>query len=182
MFDDNFDFLARPQSCQKLHAGIRRISRSNNTRLCQPQKSREIGDSWRCFSLLLHQPWSFLKSVKKSAIVTFNFFHWIPLKRYLMLNFWTQTQELTSWARLLLSSLLKARLHWRFCSAFSSDVFAIDVHVFCHRYKFKQGKFNGKPWGDAVWKIEKVLFFKTSRPKVHGFACLGCHIHPWRQT
>ena len=77
---------------------------------------------------------------------------------------------------------IKARLHWRFCSAFSSDVFAIDVHVFCHRYKFKQGKFNGKPWGDAVWKIEKVLFFKTSRPKVHGFACLGCHIHPWRQT
>ena len=46
--------------------------------------------------------------------------------------------------------IFKARLHWRICSAFSSDVFAIDVHVFCHRYKFKQGKFNGKPWGDAV--------------------------------
>ena len=29
---------------------------------------------------------------------------------------------------------LKVRLHWRFRQMFSLDVFAIDIHVFRHRY------------------------------------------------
>ena len=73
----------------------------------------------------------------------------IPNKYYL----------LTGLARHTRQYRIKANLHWRFCPAFSSDVFVIDIY-------FNQGKFTGKPWEHVVWKIEKDLFFKPLHTKV----------------
>ena len=70
-----------------------------------------------------------------------------------------------------------------FTLAFFINVF---VRRFCHRYQLYLNHWYlislTVPWEVTFLKIELFLFFKLLRPKVCGFACLGCHIHPWQQT
>ena len=61
---------------------------------------------------------------------------------------------------------LKARLHWRFYLNENVGILAtVSMFVVMDVYD-SQGKQIHAPWGVAVWKIEKVLFLKTRRPKV----------------